>query len=349
MKTKILAAVALSAALSSPLYAQDPTAVCLAIVTSATHDVGIQSGSSSFLNTVYSNYCQQDGTTQSSSFNAGLSAVIYSIPIGLTGGGTDASTQITNFCKNYQSAYASSSQSFDMQSIVVQKALESANQCLKIATRSQNTISYSVLTSQMLAIKFGIPTGQTLDIHGISHDTSVSCEGSKVTGSGTIDFSTGSGQTITATTGTYNVSCTRKPFASQGGTSVYNATGLIVSTNMGSMEIYWPQDTVFPLTTASQIQATIVGLNKKIQQLQFTLQKDHTTLSDSIDTHIGSLKTAIRHDFDQLQNIDPDGTLVNPDPSQGNFTIADCNGGFLSKLILVPGQRVRFFCGPKLQ
>jgi hypothetical protein len=344
MKTTILVAAALSAALSSPLYAQDPTAVCLAIVTSVTHDVGIQSGSSSLLNTVYSNYCQQDGTSQSSSFNAGLSAVIYSIPIGLTGGGTDASTQITNFCKNYQSTYAASSQSFDTQSIVVQKALESANQCLKIATKSQNTISYSVLTPQMLAIKFGIPAGQTLDIHGVSHDGSVSCEGGKVTGSGsgTIDFSTGSGQSITSTTGTYNISCTRKPFASQGGTSVYNATGLIVSTNMGSMEIYWPQDSVFPLTTASQIQATIAGLANKIQQLQSIVQKDKTTLSDSIDTHIGSLKTAIGQEFNQLQNIDPDGTLVKPDPNQGNYTIADCNGGFVSKLIFIPGQRVRF-------
>ena len=206
--------------LSSQLYAQNPTAVCLAIVTSATHDVGIQSNSSSFLNTVYSNYCQQDGTTKASSFNAGLSAVVNAIPFSFTGGSADTSTQITNFCKNYQSTYAANSASFDAQSIVVQKALESANQCLEIATRTQNTISYSILTPQMLAIKFGIPTGQTLDIHGISHDDAVSCEGSKAEGTGTVDFSTGTGQSITAKQGTYNVSCTRKAFATQGGTSL---------------------------------------------------------------------------------------------------------------------------------
>lgn len=173
----ILTAGALFVALSSPLYAQDPSAVCLAMVTGATHDVGIQSSSSSFLNTIYSNYCQQDGTTKSSPFNAGISAVIYDVPVNLTGGSSDASTRITNFCKNYQSTFASNSASFDTQSIVVQKALESANQCLEIATRTQNTITYSILTPQMLAIKFGIPAGQTLDIHGISHDGSVSCEG----------------------------------------------------------------------------------------------------------------------------------------------------------------------------
>jgi hypothetical protein len=343
MKNVILFAAALNTALSSPLYAQDPTAVCLAIVTDATRDVGIQSGSSSFLNTMYSNFCQQDGTVQSSSFNVGLLAVIYSIPVGLTGGGANASTRITNFCKNYQSIYASNSQSFDVETIIVQKALDSANQCLEIATKSQNTISYSVLTPQMLSIKFGIPTGQTLDIHGVSHDGSVRCEGRKITGVGTIDFSTGSGQTVTSATGTYNISCTRRPFASQGGTSVYNATGLTVSTNMGSMDIYWPQDSVLPLTTASQIEGTISGLNTKIQELRLTVQRGLTQLSNNIDVSSGKLED-INQELNKIQKIDPKGIFRDPvyEPTQGgNNTVVDCHGGFVSKFILISGQRIR--------
>jgi hypothetical protein len=111
-------------------HAQNPVAVCLAMVTDAARNVGVETSSSSFLSTFYSNYCETDGSTKSSAFNAGISAIIDEIPVDLMGGGTDTTTELKNFCENYQSTYASRSTSSRMKSIVVQNALESANQCL---------------------------------------------------------------------------------------------------------------------------------------------------------------------------------------------------------------------------
>jgi hypothetical protein len=270
---RLLAAVVIGTLFVLPpsLLAQDATAVCLAMVTDAAHNVGVQTSSSSFLNTIYSDYCEQDGSTKTSSFNAGLSAVVEDIPISLTGGSNDASTAMKNFCSHYQSTYQANSAAFDSTSIVVEKALESANQCLEIATRTQNTIAYKMITPQMLSVNFGIPSGQTLNIRGISHESSVACVGSKVDGSGVITYSTGSGQSVTAAAGTYSVSCTRQPFANQSGTALYNATGLIVDTNLGGLDIFWPQETILPITTASQLQGLITGLNTQVQQLQATV------------------------------------------------------------------------------
>jgi hypothetical protein len=281
------------------------------MVTDAAHNVGVQTNSSSFLNTLYRNYCELSGSTKSSSFSAGLSAIIESVPLSLTGGSNDSSTEIKNFCKNYQSNYEANSASFDSRSIVVQKALESANQCLRIATKTQNTISYSIITPQTLAISFWIPSGQTLHIGGISHDESVLCKGSKPDGNGTVNYSAGNGQIITASVGSYKVRCDRKPVASQGGTSVYNATALIVDTNLGGVDIYWPQDTTLPITTASQIQASISGVQ-----------------SDVAGLHADFRKLASRVDFNTL----PVGTVIpwlsKDQPPEG---WAKCDGSDISR------------------
>jgi hypothetical protein len=77
------------------------------MVTDVARNIGVQMSDSTVLDTIYSNYCEADGSVKSSSFNAGLSAIIEAVPIGLTGGGSDSVTQVKNFCSRYQSTYAS--------------------------------------------------------------------------------------------------------------------------------------------------------------------------------------------------------------------------------------------------
>lgn len=178
-----------------------------------------------------------------------------------------------NFCHNYQSTYAASAASSNFQSIVVQRALDSANQCLKIATKYQSAISYDIMTSKMLAITFEIPPGQTLDIRSIDHDDTVSCVGDKINGGGVVDYTVGKGgQRISAEAGTYSIGCTRKSVASAAGTSIYDATGLIVNTNMGDMNIFWPPDISLPLTSAAQLEAMIKGVGQQVSSLDNNFQ-----------------------------------------------------------------------------
>lgn len=257
--------------LSVPLCAQDPVAVCLAMVEDAARNYGLQTSSSSFLSVVYDNYCQEDGSTKQSGWEAGMSAIVKDIPISLTGSSNDNTTRITNFCKNYHSTTQQNDSTFAVQSIVVTKALTSANACMKIATQTRSTITYSILTPQTLAIKFGIPSGQTMNIRGISHDAGVTCIGSKMSGSGTVAYDNGVGQKVDASAGTYSITCNRKPAATQGATTFYNATALVVDTNTDGVDIFWPQDTILPLTTASQIQGIITALNSQLQQVQNTV------------------------------------------------------------------------------
>jgi hypothetical protein len=238
------------------------------MVVDAAHNVGLQTSSASFLSTLYDNYCEQDGSSKQSAFNASVSVIVSEIPVGLSGGGSNAESQIKNFCRNYQSSYQANSSSFDFRSMVVERALQSANECLQIATKTQSTITYKILTPSMMALNFEIPSGQNIKIKGISHDTSVSCTGSKISGSGTISYTTGTGQTIDADAGTYSIACTRQPFSARDGSTFYNSTGLVVDTNVGGVDILWPQDTALPLTTASQIQSSLSGLDNRLQALR---------------------------------------------------------------------------------
>jgi len=257
--------------LSTSLCAQDPVSVCLAMVEDAARNYGLQTSSSSFLSVIYDNYCQQDGTTKQSGWEAGMSAIVKNIPISLTGSSNDNSTRITSFCKNYHSTTEQNDSTYAVQSIVVTKALQSANECMKIATQTRSTITYSILTPQTLAIKFGIPSGQTMNIRGISHDSGVTCTGSKIGGAGAVTYDVGAGQRVDASAGTYSITCTRRPAATQGANTFYNATALVVDTNTDGVDIFWPQDTILPLTTASQIQGTISSLNSQLKQLQGTV------------------------------------------------------------------------------
>lgn len=52
-------------------------------------------------------------------------------------------------------------------------------------------------------------------------------------------------------------------------TSGLRSTGIsLVSTNVGSLNIFWPQDSVLPVVTASTIQANFNALQSQVTQLQ---------------------------------------------------------------------------------
>jgi hypothetical protein len=249
--------------LPSPLFAADSAEVCLAMVSEAAHNVNLNTSSSQYLYTIFDAYCKSDGSTKQSSFNASLSAVVNQLPASLTLGTSDTATAFANFCRNYASAAAGSSSSYSMQSNVVQRALDSANQCMAIAGKG-SVITYKVMDPKTLNISFNIGSGNQLNVRGLSHDTTVTCLGSKVEGSGVFSYSAGVGQSLSAALGSHGIRCTRDAAQSVGGKVEYAQTSMQLDTNAGEFDIYWPQDTVLPMTDADQIQAKLKSLEQEL-------------------------------------------------------------------------------------
>jgi hypothetical protein len=240
--------------------AQDPSAVCLAMVSDAAHNVAVDTSSSSYYHMYYQNYCNEDGSTNDSAIAASGSAVIDAVPVGLKGSSSDKKAQWSQFCKTEHDISFGTSSNYSYQSLVVSQALASANQCLSIVKDHAYTMTYKIMTPDTLVVNFGIPSGQNITIHGVKTDESIKCTGSNLAQSGSFVYKEGVGQTVSATYGSTSISCVRKPFSSMGGTSFYQQAAVEVDTNVGQLNIFWPQQTVLPLTTASDIESEINAL-----------------------------------------------------------------------------------------
>lgn len=244
--------------------AQNGTDVCRAMVTDAAHSVSIDTTSNSYYVSLYKNFCSSDGSTNDSAISATGAAIINSIPISLKGSDTNEHTQWSHFCSTEQSLAAGSSSTYDYQSLVVSQALASANECLRILSDHAYLLTYKVMTPDTLAINFGIPSGQSIVIHGVKADANVTCTGSDLTKAGSFEYKEGVGQTISASQGSSGITCVRKAFSTVGSTNFYREAAIKVDTNVGQMNIYWPQETVLPLTDASQIQHQIAALQSAV-------------------------------------------------------------------------------------
>lgn len=254
--------------LPSPGRAQSGTAVCLAMAQDAAHDVRLDTSSNAYYDTLYKNYCQSDGSTNSSAINGAASAIIQAVPVQLTGGSANSQTAFSNFCKNFQSVDAGMGDTYSYQSIVVGKALDSVNDCLRIVNDHATTMSYKTETLSGLVINFGIPSGQSLVIHGITTSDKVKCVGADLTKGGAFNYSTGVGQTISANSGSTSVTCTRSPSSAGNSGSYYDDALITVDTSFGGMDIYWPHDTSIPPMSAAQIQSSISDVATELQKLQ---------------------------------------------------------------------------------
>lgn len=262
--SNFFAGVVLCIVLAMGARAQDGEAVCLAMVSDAAHNVSVDTSSASYYHMYYSNYCNEDGSTSDSSISASGAAIINAIPVSLKGNSSDAHSQWSKFCSTEHEQSAGTSANYAYQSLVVSQALSSANQCLRIVKDHAYTMTYKVMTADTVVVNFGIPSGQNIVIHGVKSDDAVSCTGSNLSKGGTFTYKEGVGQTVSASDGSTSISCVRKPFSTLGGTSFYKEAAVEIDTNVGQMNIFWPQQATLPLTTASDIQKEINALKSEV-------------------------------------------------------------------------------------
>ena len=248
--------------------AQNGTNVCLAMVTDAAHSISLSTTSDFYYISIYKNFCYADGSTNQSAIDASGSAIIQAVPIALKGSSSDSHSQWSHFCSTEQGVASASSSTYDYESLVVSQALSSANQCLKILSDHAYTMTYKIMTPDTLVVNFGIPSGQSITIHGVTADSNITCTGSDLRHGGSFAYKQGVGQEISASQGSTSISCTRAAFSNIGNTPYYKEAAVEVDTNVGQMNIFWPKETVLPLTAASQIQGELAGLVGQITTLQ---------------------------------------------------------------------------------
>lgn len=266
--TALFVFMSVNICLSAQISAND---VCYEMAANSLRDITVSQTSDASISALYSNYCHADGTVNNGSINTAGSAIVDAIPINVSFKGQTATQRFTQFCKQYQSYASVSNNAFNYSNMVYGKALTSVNECLKAAA-AQFALSYKTLTPATLAVNFTIPGGQSLTVNGVHPDSGVTCTGHDYTGAGgAINYTPATQQTISSNAGAAAIVCSRAPDSTNNGQQFYSAKAVVVVTNAGSLDIYWPQDSAFPITTASTIQTNINSLQSSVSQLQEAL------------------------------------------------------------------------------
>src|SRR5262249_17316846 len=138
---------------------------CSPILTEASRNVNLNESSAEYLNTIFDKYCERSGSLKQSGFSLGISAPIESIPVSLTLGSTDSSIAMTNFCHNYASTANSRVQQRSYVSTVVEKALATYVECMRIASTG-NFIKHEILNEQTANVTITAGSGTKLTIKG---------------------------------------------------------------------------------------------------------------------------------------------------------------------------------------
>lgn len=238
----------------SPLMAQSNYS-CDTVLTRGLRNISISSDSSSNLNTVFSQYCYADGRSNASSFNAGLDAVVKSIPVKFTLGSNDNSTAMTNFCKTYSSSSDARGASNRYLESIVQRAYDSYDACVRISSAGY-FVTHDIVTPDKAQILLRAGVGKPIEIKGLDATGNVTCNGPDGNGS---EVKYGAATSVRSDNA-INVFCTRTSRDGGDGLKYFDEAGVAIAINGDKYNFYWPQSNILPDKLASNIQTSITEL-----------------------------------------------------------------------------------------
>lgn len=290
---------------TSQAYAQsDPAEICRGILSDAGRNISVSQESDAVLGTVFDKYCNQSGTIKNSSLDIAASAVIEEVPASFTLGSTDKQTAFNNFCRNYAQIATSNRQKYSYQSTVVSKALDTLDQCVRIA-RTGNFLTHKLLNDEAADISLVAQAGGKITLQGLYVTGDVKCQTKLANTEKAVILSPDSSPEFA---GNLVISCRRTGVAaitspnpaqpataSPGlpvGSTLYNeATVTLGTVNVGSYSFLWPRSVRLPENEASQINADLVALKIQIQS-QFLSSSQQTEsvrmLASSVDSRLKS-------------------------------------------------------------
>jgi hypothetical protein len=262
--------------------AQTAVSGCDTLLTKGLRDYNISSESTSSLNNIFNQYCYADGRANTSAFNAGLSAIIYSVPISLTLGSTDASQATTNFCKTYKGSSFYNNNVDTYQEKIVQRAYDSYDACVRLQSEGFY-VTHDLLTSDKAQILLRAGVGKPIEVDGLDSTSNITCVGPDGTGTGNkINYSVATQHKSDIAIGIF---CTRQSRQDASGVTVYDEGSVAIALLGDKYNFYWPKSQILPENIASQVQSSILQLrgamaasNVQFNQLSDQLSKASTVV-----------------------------------------------------------------------
>jgi hypothetical protein len=249
--------------------AQKDYGVCSQMVSDAAHNVGVSTASYDYADSIFEQNCEQDGSVKSS--HVDLSVVVKAIPVQF-GAGSDEQT-VRNFCKTFSQDVRLRTATFNYNSQVVDSSLKTAVQCVDIITKGGgSTVVDRFLGADTLRLSVTAASGQTVEIRGIQPGLNTKCISPGRLMS--INWDINTTHRVEANDGTYTIVCTRSgtPRPDLGpGVQFFNRTSIVMGTNFGGFDVYWPDQHVEPERDAERIAENIAALQNQVSQLQARL------------------------------------------------------------------------------
>ncbi|MCB4364387.1 hypothetical protein KIH07_11620 [Hydrogenophaga taeniospiralis] len=215
-------------------------------------EYSIDSSSSSYLNAVFSQHCQQDGSRKSDGGGIGLEAVVKAIPIKFTGSYSNSEEAVSNFCKTYASQTAATAASDSYKETISLKALETIQQCNALQG-SGVTIIHQVNNVEAANFYLRRSVIQPLELQGVAATGNVTCEG--LVGGKKKVFDSSISVSVKTT---QSFACKRVGQRQAAGSPLFFSESIItVLTNQGNYSLFWPRDERQSENMATQIDRRI--------------------------------------------------------------------------------------------
>lgn len=221
-------------------------------------EYSIDSSSSSFLNAVFSEHCQQDGSRKSSGGSAGLDLVIKAVPVKFSGSYNSSDEGFSNFCKAYKSQNEGAAASDSYKETISRKSLETISQCLALQATGV-TITHQINNVEAANFYLKASVTSVLDLKGVSITGNVACEG--IVGGRKKVFDASLDLPVKTTTA---FACKRTGIPGPKRTTSFGEATVTVLSSQGNYAMFWPKDERQSPDMATEI-------DRRISQLQAEL------------------------------------------------------------------------------
>lgn len=217
-------------------------------ITKTLREHSISTSSSSYLNSVFDEHCEQNGTAKSSSGALGIDTVVKTIPLKFTGSFSTNREAIQNFCKTYASTTSQESRTYSYLERISSKALETVSECLRLQSLGV-TITHDIQNLEKMNFFLKAAVDRHIELSGVDVTPNVACKGQI---SGTL--ASLSPKTYIDIDKSQSFVCTREPTTdSTSGVRAYSEAVITVQTNLGNYSVLWPRDEALPENIASNI------------------------------------------------------------------------------------------------
>ena len=249
-------------------------------------EFSISTSSTSYLNSVFDNYCEASGSKRSSSAYVGIDVVVKAIPIQFTGATANAEEAMKSFCKNYASSSSLQERKFTYEERIASKALDTVSDCLRLQTQGV-TITHDIVNRETAAFFLKSSVEQKISLTGVSLSSSVACVG-LVNGK----KQTFSDSTFVNVSKSQNFTCTRTPqAAASGNIKTFGEATIVVSTNFGNYNVLWPRDERLPEDMASAVARDLQAVRGSVSALT-TASNNRFTQLDKEPKYGGAFQQA---------------------------------------------------------